>query len=262
MAQRILSFEAIENVRDFGDYGGAGGSRVAGGRLLRSGHHARATDADLERLAGLGVSTIVDLRRGAERREQPCRRYPGFAGQVIEGGDDGYGEAPHITFLKNTDLTPESVRAFMLQTYRDMPFDDRHLELFRQYFAALATGEGAVLIHCAAGKDRTGLLAALTHHLLGVSDEDLLEDYLLTNTAVRLAERAPEIAGRIRAAYGKQASEAAVIAFLGVEPGFLEAAFASIRDAYGSVDAYLEQALGVDHARREAVAATLQGERA
>jgi protein tyrosine/serine phosphatase len=257
MTERVFAFEGVENFRDYGDYATAAGLRLARGRLLRSGHHARASDADLVRLAGFAVGVVVDLRRASERAAQPCRRPAGFAGRVIESEDVAEGEAPHVTFLRTTDLTEHNVRAFMLDTYRAMPFDERHRDLFSRYFRALAEVEGAVLIHCAAGKDRTGLLAALTHHLAGVNEQDLFEDYLLTNSAVRLEARTPEIAAQIERSFGRKASDAAVRAFLGVEPGFLHAGFGEIRARHGTLDAYLEQALGVDRALRERLEARL-----
>ena len=257
MNDRLLAFEAVENVRDYGGYATASGAPIRRGKLFRTGHHNRATDQDLARFDALGVATIVDLRRASERLDQPSRRSPGFAGLVIESGDGEVVEAPHVQFLRNTDLTEDAVRGFMAQTYRTMPFDPRHIEMFRSYFEALQTGEGAVVIHCAAGKDRTGLLAALTHHALGVSRDDLMEDYLATNQAVRLQERAPEIRRRIQELYGRPASDEAVIAFLGVEPAFIASAFAAIDAHHGSLDGYLADVLGVDAAARARLAARL-----
>lgn len=250
---RILAFDAIDNFRDYGDYATAAGRRVRPGRLFRSAHHARAEAADLARLAALGIGTVVDLRRPGERRHQPSRRHEGFGAAVIESDHDDGGEAPHITFLKSADLTEESGRAFMHEAYRRLPFEPPHLDLFSRYFRALAEGDGAVLIHCAAGKDRTGLLAALTHHLLGVSRDDMIADYLLTNSAVNLEARAPDIARQLEAMTGKRASHGAVVAFLGVAPDFLETAFTAIETRHGGLDAYLEQALGVDAALRDRI---------
>ncbi len=250
---RILAFDAIDNFRDYGDYATAAGRRVRPGRLFRSAHHARAEAADLARLAALGIGTVVDLRRPGERRHQPSRRHEGFGAAVIESDHDDGGEAPHITFLKSADLTEESGRAFMHEAYRRLPFEPPHLDLFSRYFRALADGDGAVLIHCAAGKDRTGLLAALTHHLLGVSRDDMIADYLLTNSAVNLETRAPDIARQLEAMTGKRASHGAVVAFLGVAPDFLETAFTAIEARHGGLDAYLEQALGVDAALRDRI---------
>lgn len=253
MTGRIHRFDALDNFRDYGDYASAAGRRIAGGRLFRSAHHARASAADLARLAELGLAAVVDLRRPGERRDQPSRRPPGFAGRVIESDHDDGREAPHITFLKTADLTVDAGRRFMTDTYRALPFEPAHLDLFGRYFRALAEADGPVLIHCAAGKDRTGLLAALTHHVLGVHPDDMIEDYLLTNTAVDLAGRAPGIARQLEAMTGRPAAHDAVVAFLGVEPVYLETALAEAAARHGSIDGYLEQALGVDAALRDRI---------
>lgn len=245
---RILPFEAIDNFRDYGDYATGVGRRLHRRVLLRSAHHGSATEADLTGLAALNIGTIVDLRRAVERARQPSRRPQGFAGRVIEAlphPDDGQ-EAPHIAFLKSSDLTVDSGRRFMIQAYRRIPYEGPHLQLFADYFRALAEGEGPVLIHCAAGKDRTGVLAALTHRLVGVSEDDAIADYLMTNHAVRLTERAPEIARQIAAYTGRTPSEDAVVAFLGVEADFLAEAFATIDRESGSLDGYVRDALGLD----------------
>jgi protein tyrosine/serine phosphatase len=257
MSERILAFEGVENFRDYGDYAAGEGLRLARGRLLRSAHLARATDADLERFEALNVAVVVDLRRRAERDAQPSRRPSGFRGRVIESEDVSHGEAPHVTFLKTTDLTGETVQRFMVETYRGLAFEPRHVELFSAYFQALAEADGAVLIHCAAGKDRTGLLAALTHVLLGVHEDDLMADYLLTNQAARLEARAPEIAEILERTYGRKPSIEAVHAFLGVRPEFLHAAFAEIAARHGSTERYLETVLAVGPAARERIVGKL-----
>ncbi|HEY0101852.1 MAG TPA: tyrosine-protein phosphatase [Brevundimonas sp.] len=253
MPDRIHRFDALDNFRDFGDYATAAGRRLVGGRLFRSAHQARVSDADLERLAALGIGTVVDLRRPSERRDQPSRRPAAFAGTVIESDHDDGGEAPHLTFLKTADLTPDSGRRFMTETYRRLAFEPAHLDLFGRYFRALGDADAPVLIHCAAGKDRTGLLVALTHQMLGVHRDDMVEDYLLTNTAVDLKGRAPGIARQLQSMTGRAVSHDAVVAFLGVEPVYLETALDEITARFGSMDAYFEQALGVDRPLRERI---------
>jgi len=257
MTGRIHRFEALDNFRDYGDYATVAGRQVAPGRLFRSGHQARASEADLDRLDAFGIATVVDLRRPSERRSQPSKRPPGFAGAVIESAHDDGGEAPHMTFLRTADLTPDSGRRFMTDTYRRLAFEPSHLDLFARYFRALGGTDGPVLIHCAAGKDRTGLLAALTHHLLGVHHDDMVADYLLTNTAVDLEGRAPGIARQLEAQTGRAASHDAVVAFLGVEAAYLDTALSEIAALHGSTDAYLEQALGVDATLRDRIGARL-----
>ena len=251
MTGRLHRFDALDNFRDYGDYASAAGRRIAGGRLFRSAHQARCTEADLDRLAGLGLAAIVDLRRPGERRDQPSRRPPGFTGRVIESDHDDGREAPHISFLKTADLTVDAGRRFMTGVYRELAFEPAHLDLYARYFRALGEADGPVLIHCAAGKDRTGLLAALTHHLLGVHRDDMVEDYLLTNSAVDLAGRAPAIARQLETMTGRPVAHDAVVAFLGVEPVYLETALSEVAARHGSIDGYLEQALGVDGALRD-----------
>lgn len=253
MTGRIHRFDALDNFRDYGDYAAGAGRHIVPGRLFRSAHQARVSDADLNRLDALDIAAIVDLRRPSERRDQPSKRPARFTGAVIESAHDDGGEAPHITFLKTADLTPDSGRRFMTETYRRLPFEASHLDLFARYFRTLGEVERPVLIHCAAGKDRTGMLAALTHHLLGVHPDDMIADYLLTNVAVDLERRAPGVTRQLQAMTGRSASHDAVVAFLGVEPAYLETALAEVVAQYGSVDGYLERALGVDARLRDRI---------
>lgn len=258
MTDRILIFEGVDNFRDYGDYATAAGRRLHPGRLYRSAAHSRATEGDLERLAALECAVVVDLRRRAEREREPSRRPQGWAGHVIENDlGDEEGDPPHIVALRQSDLSVAAVHAYMHDYYAHAPFEPRHIDLFRRYFEVLAEGRGPVLIHCAAGKDRTGLLAALTHTVLGVSREDVVEDFLLTNRAARIEERAPEVGRRLAEAFGREPSDAAVRAFLGVEASYLETAFAAIEARHGAVEPYLEQVLEVTPERREAIAERL-----
>ena len=255
---RRIHFEGIDNFRDFGDYA-AGARRLKRGRLYRSAHHAWATDEDLERLAGMELSVIVDLRRTNERRKDPCRRWRGFATRVIEN-DIGQDTADEWhAFLARADLTPASFREYLREYYRKAPFAERHLDLFRRWFHALAETEGPVLVHCAAGKDRTGILCALTHHLAGVQDDDIVEDYLLTNDPERMAARLPTVIASIQETTGRRAPEAAVMTAMRVEAEYLEEAFRVMREAHGSLDGYLQAKLGLDGALRERIQDRLLG---
>jgi len=187
---RILPFEGVENFRDFGGYP-AGPRQLKRGLLYRSAHHGNATENDLAAIRDLGLAVIVDLRRPNERQRDPCRRWQDFSATVIENDIGQVVDDPWHLFIANSDLSEESFRRYMVDYYRDAPFVERHLDLYSRYFQALAQADGAVLIHCAAGKDRTGILAALTHHLAGVSEDDLVEDFLLTNDPGRFERRVP-----------------------------------------------------------------------
>lgn len=253
---RKLAFDSIENFRDFGDYA-AGSRRLKRGVLFRAAHQAEASDGDLEAMRALGISAIVDLRRPNERRRSPSRRWEGFAAQVIENDVGDEHDDPWHEFLKGSDLTPGSFHDYMIDYYDAAPFVERHVDLYTRYFQALANVDGAVLIHCAAGKDRTGILAALTHHLAGVHEDDIVEDYLLTNDAERFKRRIPLMRAVLKENTGREASDEALIAALGVEARYLEKAFASIHAQHTSLDDYMEKVLGVDSATRSAIEAKI-----
>jgi protein tyrosine/serine phosphatase len=242
---RHIPFDAIENFRDFGGYA-AGQKRLKRGLLYRSAAQSKATDADLEKLAGLGLSVIVDLRRANEREKEPSRRWNGFAARVIEN-DIGQDTADEwATFVQSSDLTPQSFRAYMMDYYRHAPFQRRHIDLYTRYFRALAESEGPILVHCAAGKDRTGIICALTHHVAGVHDDDILADYLLTNDPARMEKRLPMVREAVRETSGREASDEALMVAMRVEAEYLAEAFRVMREAHGSLDGYLDQALGLD----------------
>lgn len=243
---RHIAFEGIDNFRDFGGYGTACGRGVRTGRLYRSANHARATDADLQQLADLGLAVIVDLRRRNEREKDVSRRWPGFRAQVIENDLGLEGVDEWHTFLASWDHSEGAVRDYLGAYYREAPFAPRHVDLYARYFRTLAEAEGPVLVHCTAGKDRTGILCALTHHLAGVHDDEIIQDYLLTNDPQRLEARLPWVRQAFRDATGRDPSDTSAMAAMSVRPEYLQAAFAAMREACGSVDAYLAQVLGID----------------
>ncbi|WP_297512857.1 tyrosine-protein phosphatase [uncultured Caulobacter sp.] len=251
---RHIPLQGVENFRDFGDYA-AGAGRLRKGVLFRSAHQAEATDADLETLAALGIVTLVDLRRPNERERSPSRRWAGFSAEVIDNDLGVTGADPWLEFIASADLTEDSVHAYMDDYYRRLPFKERHIDLFRRFFLALAEGRGPALIHCAAGKDRTGVLAALTHHIAGVADDDIIDDYLLTNDPTRFARRGHIFMDNIEAATGRRPSEGAMRAAMGVEARYLAATFEAVKAEHGSLDGYLETTIGLDAATRERVRA-------
>jgi protein tyrosine/serine phosphatase len=247
---RHIDFDGIHNFRDFGGYPTACGGRVARGRFYRSASHHRASDADLARLAALGLSVIVDLRQPSEREREPSRRWAGFSAAVVENGEaettvDFHGQ------VKTADLSEKWFFDHALEFYGRAPYEPRHVDLFRRYFRALAAAEGGLLVHCAAGKDRTGLICALTHHIAGVHRDDIFEDYLLTNAPERQADRVALVGQWLEAAYGKRPSDEALRIAVSVNAAYLERAFAAIEARQGSLDAYLDETLEVGPALRE-----------
>jgi len=252
---RVLIFEGIHNFRDYGGYAARAG-HLAPGRLWRSGQHAGATPDDLARVRDLNIAAVIDLRGDSERAKYPCLRHADFAGDVLFfPGETASrkGRGAHEETAGRT-RTADDARGAMMRLYQGLPFREVLIGSWRLYLEALATRDGASLLHCLAGKDRTGLGVALAHHLLGVHHDDIMADYLLTNTAGDVEAR---IAAQSRSLSNSTLTEAAMRVVLGAEPEYLDASFAAIRERHGSVEAYAQDLLHTGPAQVEAMAARL-----
>jgi protein tyrosine/serine phosphatase len=247
---RRLDFDGIQNFRDFGGYATASGRRLKDGRLYRSANHHRASDEDLRRLRELGLAAIVDLRQPNEREREPSRRWEDFACQVVEN-DLAEEHLDFEALVRASDLSADWFRAQSIEFYARAPYEPRHVDLFRRYFRAVAEADGAVLVHCAAGKDRTGLICALTHHVAGVHPDDTLHDYLLTNDEARLAAKMQFLGPWMESIIGRRPSEEALRVAVSVQKDYLDTALAVIAERDGSIEGYLERTLGMDDALRE-----------
>ena len=246
---------SVANFRDFGGYAIGGGRSLRTGILFRCGHLAGATQGDIEQLKALGLSVIVDLRRASERIRQPTGRWADRCRMISSGhvGDDD-----HLwTFLRGSDLSAGSIRGHFIDFYSRLPFDIRYIDLFSRFFDALATTPGPLLVHCTGGKDRTGMIVALTHRLLDVHPDDVISDYLRSNRAWDFDLHGAFVASWICEEIGRAPEQAGVRAVMEVDPTYLDAAFAAIEDQSGSLDAYFETVLGVTRAGREAIALRL-----
>ncbi len=237
---RLLPLEGGVNFRDLGGYQTADGLTVRWGRVYRSGVLGYLTAADAARLTPLGVRTIWDLRRSGERKREPTA-WPGDA--RIESCDDG-ADAPAIRkFAAQYPDTPEGMRSAMLDLYRSLPrwMGPRLLGLR----SSISAGETPVVVHCSAGKDRTGFAVAVLLSTLGVPYETILQDYLMSNETTDYEQfilsrhtsdlgltdaRHPllEIAPQVRRV------------LFSADADFLDAAFAQLRAQFGGLERYLE----------------------
>ena len=194
---RVLPLEGVHNFRDYGGYAVVGGGRVKTGVLWRSGEHGGATADDLGRIDELGLTTVIDLRGNSERANNPCRRPDGFAAEVVFHDGETAGLALHVEAAEGV-LTQADARRAMQRLYEGLPYRENLLPVLRRYFAVLAERDGPSVLHCLAGKDRTGFAAAMLHHTLGVSRDEIMADYLLTNVAGNIDRRtASRVMGQV-----------------------------------------------------------------
>lgn len=256
MSDRVLRLEGVHNFRKFGSYALATGGTVRDG-LYRSGQFSRATPADLEAMDGLSIRLVADLRRPRERDAEPSH-WPQREGVTVLASDHaGADEPPHLVFLRESDLSLDSIRSFMTETYRRLPFDPGNQWVFANGLRQLADSkpEDGFIVHCAAGKDRTGLFCALLLTAMGVDEEEVREDYLMTNTAVDFDRLVPAIGKRLQETLGKTAGHDELRAFLGVDAVYYDAAMTAI----GDKRAYLRDALGLEDAVVERLRENLTG---
>lgn len=256
MKDRIKPLEGVRNFRDFGGYEGAEGARIKPGKLYRSGHFGEASQSDLSAIDAFTIKLQADLRRPDER-ERHGDKWPVEGVRRLFSDLGREQDAPHVRFLQQVAVDVESSKGWMCEYYVKAPYRPALVETYTAWFDHLESldEDHAALVNCAAGKDRTGILCALTHHTLGVSMDDIFVDYELTNEAVDIEERLPEARDYFNDMLGKSYEAEIYRPFMGVERQFLETAIGAILEKSGSIDAYTEQVLGVTPARKEALRA-------
>lgn len=250
LSDRVLALQGVHNFRDFGGYAVSGGGRLKRGLLWRSGQHFGASDGDLEKIAALGLADVFDLRSSKERDMHPCRRPEGFAAAIYLSDDPAHIAAPHVAAaasIRQRDAA--STRAGMRKNYGAIAFRPELIAMTRRYLEVLAEGRGPSLVNCMAGKDRTGIAVAMVQLAAGVHRDDVIADYLLTNSAGDVEARIAAGAESIRAV-AKQLDPEVLRVLMGVEEEWLESAFAMIAEKHGSIDGYLREVLGADEALR------------
>ncbi|GAA2422712.1 tyrosine-protein phosphatase [Streptomyces glaucus] len=257
MTQQVPSTEPeLAGVRNFRDVGGlptVDGRRVRHGVLFRSGHLAHATAADAAFLASLGLHTIFDFRNAADQKlEGPDVELPGVRNVNLPLTDPADG-AEFWRMVRDGDL--DQLREIladgraeqrMITSYRTI-VKERTAEHSR-VLHALAEDSVPALMHCAAGKDRAGLSVAVTLLALGVEREAILDDYLKSNAKHRRYK--VHRSSSSPSAYSPEVMELLSPLF-DARAEYLTAAFETVEQTWGGVDAYLERGLGITPRTRE-----------
>ncbi len=238
----LLPLEGGFNLRDMGGYATADGRRVRRGLLFRSGLMSMLTEADEAQLAALGIATVCDLRRAGERKRDPTR-WCEPAGVLYWARDHDASSGVLGELLSGALPTADGVRTAMISVYREILID--HAPSYRFLFDRLAGGHVPLLFNCSAGKDRTGVGAALILSALGVPRETIYEDYLLTN---RFADFS-RIVGRVDSDRYRNIDADVLAPLLAADADYLDTAFDSLDRDHGGIDAYLAS-IGVDDAAK------------
>ena len=227
---RHFNLAGASNFRDLGGYPTSDGRAVRWRQIFRSNHLGHLTDADIEVLRGLGLKSAFDFRGTEERSAALC----GVAEIAVHSLpiEPTVVAALRTRRANGTPLSSGDALEVMRDSYRG--YVHHNTPSFRALFAHLLEDRAPLVIHCTAGKDRTGFACALILHALGVADDVIAEDYLLTN---RFYRRDPTASSDL--------PEEVKQVLASVQASFLAAAFETIGADYGDLENYFRDGLGL-----------------
>ena len=244
LAERQLALEGTPNFRDLGGYETFDGRRLKWGKLYRSSKLSGLTDEDLHRVKRLGLTLVCDFRHLQEQELEPSRLDPAHPSEhvslpVTPGSLNHFLENLHSGVVAVEDST-----GLMQAINREMV--SHQMPQYAEMFRLLLLGDHQVLIHCASGKDRTGFGAALILDVLGVEEEQIVEDYLLTSKFLPIDQEVERLAGQLVNHRGEPLPEEVLRPLLEVRPEYIAACFEEIRRRYESREHFFETALELD----------------
>ena len=233
--RRVLPLQGGRNFRDLGGYRTADGRTVKWGLLYRSGQMHDLTPADYAYLQGLGIRTVCDFRDTRERAGESTLWPAGRKPKVLS--DDYALDMSGLALPGDPSTwTHEQVVTAMTATYPKLL--DQFRGQYARMFAELLAGDVPLAFHCTAGKDRTGVAAALLLTALGVPRATIVEDYLLSNQHMAPPPAHPT-------GFWAKLSPEAARTFAGVDRRYIEAVFAVTDRHPGGTMGYLKDELGL-----------------
>lgn len=242
-----IGIEGVPNLRDLGGWAAPGG-KVRSGQVYRSAEFSGLAGSSAEEFSSLGVRTVYDLRTADERAANANILPTGTEYIVLDILADrpGAGPAQMLQVLSDPKAAEQllgdgkAVKIFE-ESYRQFLSLPSAITGYRQFFTILAEKEHRpALFHCTTGKDRTGWAAASLLLLLGVREEDVLADYLLTNDS--LVPALQPMVDKFASIGGDPRLLAPVI---GVQTEYLDAARAEMEDRFGDVETYFSKGLSL-----------------
>ncbi len=248
MEPNLLNIHHGFNFRDLGGYKTVSGQRIKTHRLIRSGKLDLLSDRDVQFLADYGVKYDVDFRSPDERKSAPDR--------VPVGASYHFLPVFPVDETKVSKSWEEEQQEFalngqggydnMIQTYADMVLQPNAQASYRQFFDLLLSNHGdqsALLFHCSAGKDRTGMGAVYLLSALGVDAQAIRADYLAANDYIQVPLQ--EMLASIREKGGNANLEQSIHDLWTVKADYLDKAISVINTHYGTMQGYLNDALSL-----------------
>lgn len=237
-AQKSMNIENSPNFRSLSGIENKEGKRIKEGVIYRSGSFSKLTEDDVTRFKAMNITTIVDFRTESEIQKDPDFIPTGQKIEIKSAMIGSINEKEMGGFMK----------VLMAPKFSETALDSLMISVsdgftasisdFKPFFDEISKKESVVLFHCTAGKDRTGLASALFLHILDVSDEEIMKDYLKSNEAVAKTDLAKY------KAYGIPEERMAML--MGVKAPYLETSWNNIIKKHGSIDKMLFLEFGID----------------
>ncbi len=246
----MIRLQEYPNFRDLGGMAAGAAGRLRRDRIFRSEAVLDPGTEDAAKLEAKAIGLVFDLRSAGECGRAPNRFWAGQGAECLNldlmGSLDASGN-PWLAMRE--DASERGADAAMHTLYRGLP--QAALGHAATFLRRVADGGVPVLVHCTAGKDRTGFMIAMLLAALGVGNDAILEDYMLSASRKTAAAREATRA-MVASHLGQEISEQALDRLMTVRPSYLAASLATIEGQFGGIDSYLAQ-LGFDAVRRAAL---------
>ncbi len=239
---RQITFDGAKNVRDLGGLPVAGGGATRFGVIYRGDGLSRLSDADVKRLADLGIRSVVDLRYDEERERAPDRFSATHTPKIFCRGFLPRGSVELFKAVNDHGADERTAFELMRTNYARIPFE--HAPEFRDVMHYLVSpGAAPHLVHCTSGKDRTGIVVAFVLRALGVQVDDIVTDYEMSNGDFQPVD-----------IFAPTARADAIAVVMAARAEYILASLDAIDARHGSFDRYLEVELGFGRDDRETLA--------
>ena len=242
---RVIDLEGGINFRDVGGYRNAQGRTVKWRKIMRCGHLASLSDNDLDTLEQIGITRVHDFRRSEEQRQSPSSA---VRAEFIDDYQILIGDISRFwEFLFEGELTAESSHQLVVNSYGSCI--GAVIPAFSRFMRHIVdNADSASVFHCSAGKDRTGMAAALILSALDVPRETIIEDYMLTVEHYDSDKLIAIVEGHLRKANVESWDRDWLMPYCSVHQDNIVAFLDAIEANYGDVKNYLISALGLSQA--------------
>lgn len=262
---RTVAFEGIENARELGGLQMQDGRTIRAGKLVRSAELSKATDADVALLKKrFGLTDVFDFRFEAERSKAMDREIEGVKNTWLSTLPEKFVAAfasgrADTTVVKSRSLMETlseyafnpKAQEMAQKLYPAIVMDTTSQKRYGEFLRGVLSSKGGALWHCSQGKDRCGWGSAFVLAALGASREIIVEDFALSNVSYAAAVEA--LSAKIVEKGGGEAELSFIRAMIGVSVENFESTLDLIDSRYGSLQAYLEEALGFSAEEQESM---------